>query len=519
MIRGIALAASLFFSTAACYAQTDDAPATLPEEKVGAATESISLTYKGVSQSLSFSEGDNGEALYQGDIILGPIEKLRQSNALALQDLGSEILFGLAIRNRETRWPDGVVRYRIDKSLPNPGRVRSAIAAWEAATRIRFTEISDSAGNFVEFVSGSGCSSAVGMIVGRQFIRLGETCGIGNTIHEIGHALGLHHEQARDDRNKHILVYDSNIVAEAKGNFDSDPTTYQDMGKYCFNSITHYSRYAFSKKPNVLKTIETIPPGLEIGQRVGLAPCDIETIAKLYGHRADDAVAPVIVGEMELYPDGCKAKGKCYLKNDITFTDPRGVRWRAGKWVEGSPETIETGTTDGASIPSWAQSIVGEPFKDEYLLAAVLHDHYCYKENHVRDWRETHRMFYDAMIALKVPDFKAKLMYAAVYLGGPKWTRLVPGESCGPQCVYDVVAGKSAAIKVGIDRVVLRKDRYGDASFQTDLANIEKRLTEKPNMSLTQIEDLALRIRPDDPFFRAGRRYEVMGANDTLLVQ
>lgn len=519
MIRILAVVTALIIGSSVCYSQSSEEHVTLPEEGVGRDTESISLTYKGVGHRLSFHEGDDGEALYQGDIILGPIEKLRKSDSVALQELGPEILFGLAIRNQDTRWPDGVVRYRISKDLPNPGRVQSAIAAWEAATRIRFKEVSGGKGNFVEFVLGAGCSSAVGMVGGRQLIRLGEVCSVGNTIHEIGHALGLHHEQARDDRSRHVLVFGSNIVEGAEGNFATDPTMYQDVGSYCFDSITHYSKYAFSKKPGVLKTIETIPPDREIGQRVGLAPCDIEAIAKMYGHVADDAQAFSFMGQLELIPENCRQQGKCYLKNDITFTDPRGVRWRAGKWVEGSPETIETGTTDGASIPSWAQPIVGEPFKAQYLLAAVIHDHYCYKENHVRSWRETHRMFYDAMVALNVPDSKAKLMYAAVYLGGPRWTKLVPGESCGPDCLYDAVVGKSGVSRLGDAVVLLERDRYGEVNFQKDLATIQGRLAAKPNMSLAQIEDMALRMRPDDPFFRMGREHEVTGASDAVLAR
>ncbi|TBB32442.1 M12 family metallopeptidase [Rhizobium ruizarguesonis] len=512
----VLFAISISFGSA--HAQTGSEQTPVPEEGTGTETDTITLTFNGVGHRISFYEGDEGEALFQGDIIMGPIEAVRNSNNVALQSLGSDILFGLAIRNKETRWPNGEVRYRINKNLPNPGRVQSAIAAWEAATPIRFKEIVTASGNFVDFVPGSGCSSAVGMVGGRQVVRLEEGCGVGNTIHEIGHALGLHHEQAREDRGEHIIVFGENIVAEAKGNFASDPTTYADVEDYCFGSIMHYGNFAFSKQPGVLKTIETVPPGQAIGQRVALAKCDVDTIKTIYGVASDAPTDPVFVGDLDLIPEHCKEQGKCFLKNEITFTDGRGVRWRAGKWIEGSQDSIETGTTDGASIPPWAQAIVGEPFNDEYLKAAVLHDHYCYKENHVRGWRETHRMFYDAMVALNVPALKAKVMYAAVYLGGPRWTRLVPGESCGPQCLYDTVKGLQNISEVENDFVVVRKDRYDEGSFKSQLDAVRLRLEADPTLSLTDIENIANKMNPDDIFSRAGKEHEIAGPADAILL-
>lgn len=517
MVRYLAVCLAVIAYCGTAWAQSSAAQTANPEERMGADTDSITVTFNGVGHKIDFHEGDEGEALYQGDIILGPIAALRNADGVALQDLGSEILFGLAIRNKETRWPNGEVRYRISKTLKDPGRVQAAIAAWGAATPIRFKEISSATGNFVEFVPGTGCSSAVGMVGGRQVVRLEDDCSVGNAIHEIGHALGLHHEQARDDRNQHIVVYGSNIVKGAEGNFASDPTNFEDIGKYCFGSITHYGNYAFSKQPGILKTIETIPPGQPIGQRDQLAVCDIETIDRIYGLTADQPVASSFVGDLELIPPGCKESSKCFLKNDITFTDIRGVGWRAGRWIPGSSETIETGTTDGASIPSWAQPIIGEPFKDEYLKAAVVHDHYCYKENHVRTWRETHRMFYDALLALHVPELKAKLMYAAVYLGGPRWTKLVPGDSCGPQCVYDSVKGRSTVSKNGADLILFRKARYEDPGFGAEFETIQKKLEVDPTVSLTEIEDMVVRIHPNDAFYETGGEHELSSPNDAIL--
>ncbi len=83
--------------------------------------------------------------------------------------------------------------------------------------------------------------------------------------------------------------------------------------------------------------------------------------------------------------------------------------------------------TDGASIPVIFVPIIGDPRSREFMNAATVHDAYSSKRNengpyyHAATWQEVHRMFYDGLLASGTPPLKAKIMYAAVYLGGPRW--------------------------------------------------------------------------------------------------
>lgn len=98
------------------------------------------------------------------------------------------------------------------------------------------------------------------------------------------------------------------------------------------------------------------------------------------------------------------------LLSDFVFVDDQGKRWLVAKGSK----------VDGASIPPelWS-AIVGTPFLGDYRRASVLHDVAC--QQRTEPHKAVHRMFYDAMIADGMDEFRAQVMYTAVRAFGPKW--------------------------------------------------------------------------------------------------
>lgn len=97
------------------------------------------------------------------------------------------------------------------------------------------------------------------------------------------------------------------------------------------------------------------------------------------------------------------------LLQTVFYTDPSGVQWTARKGLE----------FDGASIPRALWSLTGDPFTGDYRKAAVFHDQ-GYKDR-ARRRELVDEMFYNAMRCSGVGYFRAKKMYWAVRLFGPKW--------------------------------------------------------------------------------------------------
>jgi hypothetical protein len=231
----------------------------------------------------------NGLAVFEGCIILGSVEEMERAAEQVRDGRSggqddSEIAHGVGITGEQYRWPNALMPYSIDSGLTNQSRVTDAVAHWESKTNMSFVQRTSanasSYPNYVHFIPSDGCWSYVGMRGGQQDIGLAGGCGLGSTIHEIGHAWGLWHEQSREDRDTFVTINWANIEAGREHNFNQHISDGDDYGPYDYGSIMHYGATAFSK--NGQPTIVPTQSGVTIGQRTGLSAGDINAVHAMY---------------------------------------------------------------------------------------------------------------------------------------------------------------------------------------------------------------------------------------------
>ena len=333
----------------------------------------------------------DGMAIFEGDIVLGTVEEMQRIKTLS--DLPEA---AVVISEHRFRWPNALVPFDINPSLPNQQRITDAMRHIENNTIVRFVRRTPANASqfpdFVFFEDQGACWSRVGRQGGRQIISLTAGCLTGNTIHEICHTLGIWHEQSREDRDTFIRILYENIITDQRHNFNQHISDGDDVGEYDYCSIMHYPTHAFSS--NGQPTIQVLQPsrpcGTAIGQRNGLSAGDIAAISYMYPHPGWSSLAGVLAsnvsvgnnqdGRIEVFVKGTDSAvhhkwqtspnngwiADWYSLGGVIIGDPV-----VGSNQDGRLEVFVRGT-DSAVYHKWQTSPNGAWIADWYSLNGVI---------------------------------------------------------------------------------------------------------------------------------------------------
>lgn len=222
-------------------------------------------------------------AVVEGDIIVGRLAELETGT------LGPQSVFRDA--PVDYRWPGGVIPFAFDASVTAVGRQNAlaAMHAWEAVSPIRFVPHGDEP-DFVTFRAGTQrewCFSSIGRQGGSQDVLLTSAgvCSVTTLTHELGHTIGLWHEQTREDRSHHIDIHWQNLqdglcrsAFEEKHLADG-----LDIGPYDLNSLMHYDRFGCSA--NGQPVYDSIPAGLPANGGQSISAGDVAAVDWLHLRR------------------------------------------------------------------------------------------------------------------------------------------------------------------------------------------------------------------------------------------
>ncbi|XP_045101688.1 blastula protease 10-like isoform X2 [Portunus trituberculatus] len=219
-------------------------------------------------------------------------------------------------------WPEEggipVVPY-VFQDTQYQSEIETGIRHWEKHTCLIFRKKEVVDANWLRFINGNGCWAFIGKQpeLGSQDVSIDNNCQkLSIVVHEIGHAIGLFHEQMRSDRDEHVTINWQNIHEGMKINFEKEKQYEDNRGvPYDYTSIMHYSGKAFNK--NDRTTIATKLPEYQglLGRTEELTHRDKHIVNLMYG---------CIDKWQAQCPSAVVCEGEGYLGRDCTCVCPPG---------------------------------------------------------------------------------------------------------------------------------------------------------------------------------------------------
>jgi len=246
----------------------------------------IEPTPEATTEPVTYPVGEYFEGVPEGYMVIQE-DILVPENYYELRAQGAYTTGGL--------WPGGIVPYEFVGSVTQANRdeTLAAMAEWEASAGIDFIPRNGHA-DYIYIFNASGNFSMVGRTGGGQQLGMYNWNYRYIIAHELGHALGLWHEQSRPDRETYVQIVYANIISGYEGNFDIEASNLYGT-PYDFDSVMHYGGTFFTN--NGQNTIVMRPAYANclsyIGQRNHLSYWDKYGMNQRYPGGAGASGSPI----------------------------------------------------------------------------------------------------------------------------------------------------------------------------------------------------------------------------------
>ncbi len=240
-----------------------------------------------------------GQAIYQGDIILGQVDQAPLGGGTAAGSL-APLPASVGTAYSSYLWPKvagvATVYYAVDPSSGDVSNINTALNQFNSdfSGVIHWAQRTNQPVYVNINLNGANTGQCEGEegyqpnFVQPEPMTGAANCTIGTILHEMGHVVGLWHEQSRSDRDQYVTVNYQNIIKGSRSNFDMIQDNVQNLGLYDYASLMHYP--PFEQTRNGAPSIETIPAGMPLASAEGVptpatdySAGDKEGILRLYG--------------------------------------------------------------------------------------------------------------------------------------------------------------------------------------------------------------------------------------------
>lgn len=283
----------------------------------------------------------NDKAIFQGDIILEKVDPIDPQRALPSFGIDYAQYLWLKVGSQYQ------IPYLIGAGSGDVTNLNAAIAQFNSTfSNIQFVARTTQT-DYVNFYFdpnnfSAECEAIVGRAGGEQQVGGSASCTIATILHEMGHTVGLWHEQSRPDRNTYVSVNYNNLIKGSIGNFNQIYDNAQTFGIYFdYASIMEYPAFSFSR--NGGPAIESIPAGIPLSNQTGYSAADIDGVERLYGSVPTSVTVTSNPPGLQVIVDGATVTTpQVYswaLISTHTLDIPAGVQSQSGDIVNSTTPT------------------------------------------------------------------------------------------------------------------------------------------------------------------------------------